>query len=507
AGVFLFTTGCVNRSGQPDNSATTASHSKDPQDFFVVDCLLPGEVRQLGQTFTFLAPRRAIKTTAFDCGLRGGEFTAYDRANYKTALSVWLPQAQQGDPEAQTYVGEIYEKGLGVAPDYAVAANWYAKASEQGSPRAQINLGYLYEKGLGVDQDVPKALNLYRNASGLTDDNLTFESTVEIETQARIGEARKEIEALRRNFQKSRLEAEKLRSKLASYESRLSTQRNRLDEALDELEKTRRDTKLLESTPSKDPQSSRTLEQQKEQLAKAQSHVLEERNRVKRLEQQFQRETTSLSTRLEATETKTDAYRQEILQSQPVRSQAYTVDATMLKKRQEEARTLTAKHTKAANDLRNQIYQGLDDLEAAQHQLASVQEDPSPRKQVISEYQIEIDKKQAGVLLQRAKLTKLETRYRAELKALKAEISLLERSQGLFADIGSQNFDHLPKITLLDPSLSGIKTRGRNHLAVKLRSVSSSHEILGRAEAFAGIKTLRLNNRALAIDDSAVFKT
>jgi uncharacterized caspase-like protein len=179
----------------------------------------------------------------------------------------------------------------------------------------------------------------------------------------------------------------------------------------------------------------------------------------------------------------------------------------MLKKRQEEARTLTAKHTKAANDLRNQIYQGLDDLEAAQHQLASVQEDPSPRKQVISGYQIEIDKKQAGVLLQRAKLTKLETRYRAELKALKAEISLLERSQGLFADIGSQNFDHLPKITLLDPSLSAIKTRGRNHLAVKLRSVSGSHEILGRAEAFAGIKTLRLNNRALAIDDSAVFKT
>ena len=48
-----------------------------------------------------------------DCEIRGGEYTAYDRASYSTALKVWLEPAKAGDAQAQTYVGEIFEKGLG----------------------------------------------------------------------------------------------------------------------------------------------------------------------------------------------------------------------------------------------------------------------------------------------------------------------------------------------------------------------------------------------------------
>ena len=69
---------------------------------------------------------------------------AYDRADYRSALRVWEEQATQGDARAQTYVGEIYEKGLGVPPDYALAAVWYRKAADQGDARAQVNLGHLY---------------------------------------------------------------------------------------------------------------------------------------------------------------------------------------------------------------------------------------------------------------------------------------------------------------------------------------------------------------------------
>ncbi len=117
---------------------------------------------------TFLTARQAIKTSAQDCEIRGGEYVLYDRSNYATALKVWLPQAEQGDPTAQNYVGEIYEKGLGVAPDHGAAASWYRKAAEQGYARAQINLGFLYEKGLGVEKDPAKALSWYRKASGLS---------------------------------------------------------------------------------------------------------------------------------------------------------------------------------------------------------------------------------------------------------------------------------------------------------------------------------------------------
>src|SRR5215471_5099468 len=127
----------------PDPSAPPP---RSANELLPVDCLLPGQIRKLGRSMIYLTPRRPIKTSAQDCEIRGGEYVAYDRSDYATALKVWLPLANEGDKVAQTYVGEIYEKGLGVQPDYARAIEWYQKAAEQGYARAQINLGYLYEE-------------------------------------------------------------------------------------------------------------------------------------------------------------------------------------------------------------------------------------------------------------------------------------------------------------------------------------------------------------------------
>ena len=84
---------------------------------------MPGKIKRLGAKLIYVGARRAVKASADECSMRGGEYVAYDRSNIKTALNVWLPLAAQGDKEAQTYVGEIYEKSLGDAlPDYAMAA-------------------------------------------------------------------------------------------------------------------------------------------------------------------------------------------------------------------------------------------------------------------------------------------------------------------------------------------------------------------------------------------------
>lgn len=139
-----------------------------------MDCLLPGKIRKLGRHVTTLMPRQALKTTALDCEIRGGEYVSYDRATYETALRVWMPDAERGDAKAQNYVGEIYERGLGVDPDYAVAATWYRKAAEQGYAPAQINLGQLLEQGLGVPKDVNAAFEWYQRASGLAKVNVPF---------------------------------------------------------------------------------------------------------------------------------------------------------------------------------------------------------------------------------------------------------------------------------------------------------------------------------------------
>ena len=75
---------------------------------------------------------------------------AYDQGQYATALSLWLPLAEQGNVAAQYSVAVLYEKGLGVTQDYAAAGRWYAKAAGQGDPEAQYNIGLLYESGFGV---------------------------------------------------------------------------------------------------------------------------------------------------------------------------------------------------------------------------------------------------------------------------------------------------------------------------------------------------------------------
>ncbi|MCH7535615.1 MAG: sel1 repeat family protein, partial [Bacteroidetes bacterium] len=123
----------------PPGITTKASTPANQGDeFLIVDCLLPGQLRKLGRKAVYQTARRHIKTSARNCEIRGGEYVAYDASSYASALKVWLPQAQGGNPEAQTYVGEIYEKGLGLTPDYVTAAQWYQKAADKGYSTAQI---------------------------------------------------------------------------------------------------------------------------------------------------------------------------------------------------------------------------------------------------------------------------------------------------------------------------------------------------------------------------------
>jgi len=224
-------------------------------DLYVVDCLLPGQVRQLGNR-TYLTPRRPVHTTAADCRLRGGEYVAYDRADYKTALNVWMTAAEAGDADAQTNVGEIFERGLGGEPNYDAALIWYRKAAAQGNTRAQFAIGTFYEQGLAVAKDPLEALNWYRQAWGLTQDNVIFESAANREQQALRDELAKsleekdaQLELLKRqlNDMEAKLAATKAAtadsqretSTLKSLIAQIEAQRTKDDEKLNALPKTR----------------------------------------------------------------------------------------------------------------------------------------------------------------------------------------------------------------------------------------------------------------------------
>lgn len=208
--------GCASDGGP----AAVAAKSTDPDKLLVVDCLLPPQVRQLGSQASYLAARKPIKTSAADCEIRGGEYVAFDRADYATALKVWLPEAQAGNAEAQNYVGQIYERGLGLPPDYATAAQWYRKAADQNYSPAQINLGNLYEKGLGVPRDATEAINWYRRASGTGGDKLMFASAVAAAqvSQQELQRLRNEVDAAQQEAARYRQQLNDVRSQLASKE-------------------------------------------------------------------------------------------------------------------------------------------------------------------------------------------------------------------------------------------------------------------------------------------------
>lgn len=157
--------GCVSDQG----TGSSQLNLKDPRSadpFDVVNCLLPGQIRQLGTQVTYVTERRPVRTTAEDCAIRGGEYVALDRADYGTALKVWMSAAQGGDPDAQYYVGTLYEKGADGQPNYAKAASWYRQAADRGVRRAAINLGRLYEQGLGVEKSENEARKWFAKANG-----------------------------------------------------------------------------------------------------------------------------------------------------------------------------------------------------------------------------------------------------------------------------------------------------------------------------------------------------
>jgi predicted nucleic acid-binding Zn-ribbon protein len=237
-------------------------------DFVLVDCMLPGQIRQLGTMMTYLTPRRPAKTTRKECAMRGGEYIVFDRSDYASALQALLPKARAGDPVAQAYVGEIYEKGLGLpSPNYAESASWYRKAADSGYAPAETSLGSLYERGLGVPKDKAIALDWYRKASGVTEDRLTFESTF----QAERDRYQKEL-ALRKRT------ADGLREKLRSTEERLRRQSQDAKDAQSSLADDRRKLASLKSAgggAQSQDEINRLRARVQEQEAKLASHDAE----------------------------------------------------------------------------------------------------------------------------------------------------------------------------------------------------------------------------------------
>ncbi|MDD1627196.1 MAG: caspase family protein [Methylococcaceae bacterium] len=503
--------GCQS-SSISDLNSTKAAEGYSPQDtdkLFIVDCLLPGQIRKLGSQMTYLSARRPVKTTAGDCEIRGGEYVAYDRANYASALKVWLPQAQQGDAEAQVTLGEIYEKGLGGGvADPKLAAQWYLKAAEQGNSRAKVNLGYLYEKGLGVKQDKAVALNWYRKASGLESSDLQFASAGEVTVSS---DYQQQLEKLRQESKGYKEEAESLRKQLDTTQQQLSLQKQKLLTIENQLDNTRsklnqeqgksiRNEKLIHSLQKDLETNQSNLDTQQQQVSQLETKLKNEKNQIL-----AKQETDVTQNALKAKQPSLEPERHQV--SKPKRKSTTKPEPIIAK----------AKSETISKEERNREQQ----KELAKNKLAEMnaqlQAMEANYQNTFLQIKVDMDKideksGQAQTTQDQLFLEKLRvnlTRAKSDLSDQGKQIKELKNSisvaQSSLESLENQSTLQVtgPVIEITDPPI----TLTRGNPSYQLRSITKTKAIAGKVASSSGLKSLEINQQAIEVDKNGLFKS
>ncbi|GLQ98546.1 SEL1-like repeat protein [Dyella mobilis] len=74
-------------------------------------------------------------------------------------------RADQGDADAEDYLGRKYERGQDVPKDPGIALIWYGRAADRGFADAQYNLGEMYMRGEGVPRTPLAAIQWWKAAA------------------------------------------------------------------------------------------------------------------------------------------------------------------------------------------------------------------------------------------------------------------------------------------------------------------------------------------------------
>jgi len=90
----------------------------------------------------------------------------YNAQDFTNAIKLYTTLAQEGNAEAQTSLGFMYQNAQGCQRDDAKAVAFYTKAAEAKQPYALFNLAILYMNGLcGLEHDQFKAHDLHMQAA------------------------------------------------------------------------------------------------------------------------------------------------------------------------------------------------------------------------------------------------------------------------------------------------------------------------------------------------------
>lgn len=137
-------------------------------------------VRHFVAAALLLAIPTSIQAQSVKAGIE-----AWQRSDYSSAVAIWRPLAEKGDPDAAFNLGQAYRLGRGVPTNLAAAKTWFERSAEKGHVDAQTTLGLLlFQNGDQADglrwlksaaeKGEPRALLVYGtalvNGDGVTQD-------------------------------------------------------------------------------------------------------------------------------------------------------------------------------------------------------------------------------------------------------------------------------------------------------------------------------------------------
>jgi TPR repeat protein len=130
---------------------------------------------------------------------------AYSDAKLQAATQLWLKKeypaalenfkilAEQGSPDAQVFLGDMYQNGLGTPQDYDKALRWFRLAAEQGHSLGQLSLGLMHLGGFGTESNKLRA-HMWFNLAGMhgnKDANEMRSGVAELLTKQQVGQAQR----------------------------------------------------------------------------------------------------------------------------------------------------------------------------------------------------------------------------------------------------------------------------------------------------------------------------
>lgn len=87
---------------------------------------------------------------------------AYEKGNYKTAFTLWLPLAEDEYYLPQWVISELYFNGKGVEQDNEKGLYWLKKSASHGNDHIQYKLAEEYRTGEKVSRNPLEAIKWYK---------------------------------------------------------------------------------------------------------------------------------------------------------------------------------------------------------------------------------------------------------------------------------------------------------------------------------------------------------